>query len=99
MVKQVLQAIPRGKMPISWRSVIVEITSIILMARAVRFTGNLMLLRFSDEWEKMKVNYVFLFGTQTSIYQMTLRGVVGGALGRNTLLIFQIFSEIPLFHV
>ena len=97
MVEQVLQAIPGGK-----RSVMVEITSIILMARAVRFTGNLMLLWFSYEWEKMKflkVNYVFLFGTQTSIYQMTLRGVVGGALGRNTLLIFQIFSEIPLFHV
>ena len=42
-------------MPISWRSVIMEITSIILMARAVRFTGNLMLLWFSDEWQKRKV--------------------------------------------
>ena len=41
----------------------------------------------------------FHFGTAQLMCQNKLLGVVGGVLGRHTLLIFQIFSEIPLFHV
>ena len=33
----------------------------------------------------------FLFGTQTLIYQRTTKGVVGGGLGRSSLLISQYY--------